>query len=1088
MDGDRTQAAGLPVGTVAFLLTDVEGSTRAWELEPDTMAQAIARHYAILDEAISLCGGIRPMEQGEGDSVVGAFARASDAVLAALTAQRQLTAEAWPTTDPVRVRMAIHVGEALLRDELNYVGNAIIRTARLRAAGHGGQVLVSNAAKEAATKDDMSDAVGFLDLGVHRLKDLALPEHVWQLTHGALPREFPSLRSLDAVPNNLPIALSSFIGRSSEIDSVVRLILDNRFVTLTGAGGAGKTRLAQQVACEVVERFPDGVWWVDLVGVTEDDLVASAVSRAMLLPEDQRDRVGGLARRIAGRRALLVLDNCEHLLEGSVQLVAAIVARCPDMSVLATSRASLNLPGELSWRIPSFSLDDAVRLFADRAARAHDGFRLDASNEVDVRAICTRLDGIPLAIELAAARTRVLSPAEILNGLDDSISLLAGGGRGVVPHHQTIQASIAWSHSLLDDSTQRLFRRLGVFASPFSLDGVRALVTDDDLFATNVVDGVERLVEHSLIHRHDQSGSVRFRMLETVRQFAQRELETSGEADTVTARHAQHFMERGRGLWPLFHTGMTEILDEADVEFEDLTVMFAYLEQHASPERHAEIAIAALPAMSVRRVAEAARLADRAIARVDDMTVLGGELRLQMAIVDPSNQEHVGKGLAAAEATGDPGLAVHARYWSSWSQTVADPRPSVVADFGAIRDELSALGETHFSKTYWTSAALDRSVGRHASAVRALERAKTETQCKRCNVMVWSEAVLLALAFGDLGAAEDAMARARAFGVEVRDSGFFAAVRLAETELAVYAGRDWPARDIDAELVGADGHPMVVGYLHEAQALGALAEGRIPDDADTAQAIELIDDMFGRRSEARLRRAIARHAAGDLDGAAEVLDDLRALAAAWEAGPWLTSQIDQRAAGLALERDDVAEADDLAHGALAAATVGPWPPLIVRALETLASVAAQRESHVEAARLAGAAARIREEIGFRLALEPDRTRLAAHLEMTREALDDVEHERAYAEGQRLTMSEAVAYARRARGERKRPSHGWDALTPTERQVADLALDGKSNAQIADRLFIGRETVKTHLSNVYAKVGVANRTQLVADAAKRGITS
>ena len=246
--------------------------------------------------------------------------------------------------------------------------------------------------------------------------------------------------------------------------------------------------------------------------------------------------------------------------------------------------------------------------------------------------------------------------------------------------------------------------------------------------------------------------------------------------------------------------------------------------------------------------------------------------------------------------------------------------------------------------------------------------------------------------------------------------------------------------------------------------------------------------MFTRRSEARLRRAIARHAAGDLDGAAEVLDELRALAEAWEAGPWLTSQIAQRAAALALDRDDAALADDLGHDALAAATVGPWPPLVVGALETLASVAVQRESFVEAARLAGAAARIRDEIGFRLRFEPDRSRLAAHLTTARAALGDVEYDQACAEGRGLTLREAVAYAQRARGERKRPSHGWDALTPTERQVADLALAGMTNAQIADRLFIGRETVKTHLSSAYAKVGVANRTQLVADAAKRGITS
>jgi predicted ATPase/class 3 adenylate cyclase/DNA-binding CsgD family transcriptional regulator len=1089
MHDERTPVSALPVGVVTFVLTDIEGSTAQWEAEPDEMAAAVKRHYELLDEVVGSHGGVRPLEQGEGDSTVAVFARAQDAVAAALDAQRVLTIEAWPTSTPLKVRVAVHAGEARLRDELNYIGSTIIRTARLRAIAHGGQVLLSSAARDLAV-DDLGADVDLLDVGTHRLKDLTRPEHVWQLAHPDLEAEFPSLRSLDAVPNNLPVSLSSFIGRFEEIETIARLIYDNRLVTLTGAGGAGKTRLAQQVAAEVTEAFPDGVWWIDLASVSDRSLVASAVSRALLLPEDRGDRVGGVVRRLAAKRALLVLDNCEHLLDACAEVAAAVLTGCRDVAVLTTSRAPLNLPGELSWRLPPFSENDAIRLFADRATKVRQDFRLTNETTSDVVAICERLDGIPLAIELAAARCRVLTPGQILDGLADAMGLLASPARGVLPHHQTIDASIRWSHSLLSGTEQVLFRRLGVFEAPFSLEAASAVVPGDALPVTAVLPGLETLVDQSLVQMDDQRGVARFRMLDTVRQFASREVEEAGERDALSARHAAHFVERARSLWPLFNSGMSELLDQADLEYEDLTAMYAHLEANASPEEHAAIAMAGLPAIGVRHTAEASLLADRVVARVEDMTVPGGRLRTRMAVVDPMNPEHVGMCLAAAEATGDPELLAYAAYWQLWGACAADPTPGAVAEFVAAREKLGEFGETHFIKTYWTVAAIERSVGRHTAATRSAELAKTETQCKRCNVMVWSEAALLALAFGDLQTADAAIDRALGFAAEVRDAGFAAHVRVAQTEAAVYAGRPWPAAEIEAELTtsGATGSPLVLGYLREARATGQLVDGTIDDDAGFVAGIELIDNQFSKRTEARLRRMALHHARGDLDGAAEFVAELRAAAEHWEAGPWLLSQVDHRSGALALDNDDAVAADDLAHESLSAAFVGPWPPLVVASLELLSSVAVARESFVEAARLAGAAARVRDEIGFRLDIEPERGRLARDIAVARAAMGDADHARSVEEGRGLTLPEAVAYARRARGERKRPSHGWDGLTPTERQVADLALEGMSNAQIADRLFIGRETVKTHLSNVYAKVGVANRTQLVAHAAKRGITS
>lgn len=473
------------------------------------------------------------------------------------------------------------------------------------------------------------------------------------------------------------------------------------------------------------------------------------------------------------------------------------------------------------------------------------------------------------------------------------------------------------------------------------------------------------------------------------------------------------------------------------------------------------------------------------------MSVLGGHLHLQLALVDPTMPRHAGIVVAAAEATGDPDLQVHAAFWGGWKDAVEDPTPQAVGALVAARQGLEDIDENHFSRAYWIVTGIQRAIGRHAEARRDWELAAAKTVCKRCNVMVWSEGALLALADGDLEAAQEALERAEGFALEVRDAGFQAHVRLTETEVAAYADKTWPATEIATELDEGlmTEHPLIIGYLSEARAVGRIIDGELAGaDSDLSRAVAHLDDGWPKRTEARLRRAAIRQALGDSVGASEIIADMRERAAIWEAGPWLLGQIDQRAAALALDAGDVGGADDLAHRSLSDAWLGPWPPLVVNALELLTSIAVARESHIEAGRLYGAASNQRDAIGFRMDTEPERSRLARDLAAAREALGDAPFDDACHEGRRLSLDEAVAYARRARGERKRPSHGWDGLTPTERQVAELALSGLTNADIAARLFVGRETVKTHLSSVYAKVGVANRTQLVADAARRGITT
>ena len=388
---------------------------------------------------------MRPVEQGEGDSFVAAFARASDAVACALELQRAPLA-------PIRLRIGIHTGEIQLRDEGNYAGPTINRTARLRDLGHGGQTVLSGAT-EAMVLDALPSDAWLSDLGTHSLRDLPRPERVMQLCHPDLVNDFPPLRvSKAVVSQHLPMQLTSFIGRDEQLAQVRELLAQNRLVTLTGAGGAGKTRLAIQIAGQLSGEFGDGVWYVDLAPITDPDVVPIAVARAFELPDQPgRSTMDALLRFVRDRQMLVVLDNCEHLLDASAELVVALLGSAPGLTLLATSREAIGVAGELGWRVPSLSLaDEAVELFADRARHARPDFTLTDDNAATVTEICRRLDGVPLAIELAAARVRALSLAEILGSLHDRFRLLTGGARTAVRRQQTLRASVDWSHALLD--------------------------------------------------------------------------------------------------------------------------------------------------------------------------------------------------------------------------------------------------------------------------------------------------------------------------------------------------------------------------------------------------------------------------------------------------------------------------------------------------------------------------------------------------------------------------------------------------------------------------------------------------------------
>jgi predicted ATPase/class 3 adenylate cyclase len=544
--------AELPSGTVTFLFTDIEGSTARWEQQPEAMRVALARHDVLVRSAIQQQGG--SIVKTMGDAFHAAFARASDALAAALDAQRELQAEPWGHLGALCVRMALHTGAAEERDG-DYYGPSVNRAARLAGIGHGGQVLLSQATCE-LVRDALPEGTDLLDLGGYRLKGLARPERVYQLVAPGLPSTFPPLRTLDARPNNLPTHPTALLGREHQVAEVCALLKDGaRFVTLTGPGGTGKTRLSLQVAADLLEQFEHGVFLVELASISDPVLVPSVIAQAIDVRDTGERPVLELLREYLGSRVLLlVLDNFEQVLS-SASVVAGLLTACPGLKVLATSREPLRLRGEQEYAVPPLALPDtrqpvtpesvarssAATLFVQRATAIRPDFVVGGENAPAIAEICARVDGLPLAIELAAARVRLLTPQAMAQRLERRLPLLVGGARDLPARQQTLRDTIAWSHDLLDEQERRLLRRLAVFVGGWTLDAADAVCNvDGDL---DVLGGVESLLAKSLVKRGgDDLGEPRFGMLETIREYGLERLEASGDAESTRRAHASYFL------------------------------------------------------------------------------------------------------------------------------------------------------------------------------------------------------------------------------------------------------------------------------------------------------------------------------------------------------------------------------------------------------------------------------------------------------------------------------------------------------------------------------------------------------------------
>ena len=935
-----------PTGTVAFLFTDIEGSTRLAGSLPDEYESLLERHRSILREAFTRHAGF---EVGtDGDSLFVAFGSPLHALRAAAEAQRALTAAKWPPGVDLRVRIGLHLGEATHRDG-DYVGLEVHRAARIAAAGHGGQVLVSQA-MAVVLGDRLPEGLALRDLGEFRLKDFDAPARLHQLIGPGLRPEFPGLRSVGTELTNLPSQLTSFVGRERELAELDTLAEAHRLVTLIGTGGTGKTRLMLQLAAELLGRRANGVWLVELAPVARPDLIVGEVARALgVRDEPGRAVLDTLVDFLRSKSLVLLLDNCEHVIDAAAELIDRLLASCPSLAVLASSREALGVAGETVFQVPSLVVPgpigggegdnepaagwfektaaaDAVRLFVDRATAVQSSFSLTPGNAPAVVEICRRLDGIPLAIELAAARVTHLSAQEIALGLGDRFRLLTGGRRRVVPRQQTLQALIDWSWDLLTETDRRLLRRLSVFAGGCTLEAAAAVtrLPDDDggaghdegvaLFDT--LDGLGRLVDRSLLVA-DQSGPTRYRLLETIRQYAGDRLAGAGEVSLLRGNHLASYLDLALQAEPgLRGPEMVAWLARLDAEADNLRAALDWSFE-ADPEAALRLFVAMMSYWRSRSyglevVERLAQAADLALTLPPAAPPAARERTILVARV-------LANAAGASSAGGDPSAA---RRWAE--EAVALARRA--EDNEALTESLISLVMTRaFSGQ--------------------LRRARD----------VWDEPIRLAESRRDwwaLGVIE-AM---RAYS-DMADGGDLAAADAGLLRASEAADR---SRNPGVIALAANRRGVLSGIT------GRLAEARECFGRAIAAYEEIGDRAFALNSRSELAHALRR--GGEIDEAE------------------------------ALYRETL-------HGWQHTGNRGA----IAHQLECFAFLALAKNDLVRVARLFGAAEAIR-EVADAVMDSVERAEYDAAIGQLRDGLDAIALDSAWADGRRLTTDEAVALA------------------------------------------------------------------------------
>ncbi|HET7052341.1 MAG TPA: LuxR C-terminal-related transcriptional regulator [Solirubrobacterales bacterium] len=943
-----------------------------------------------------------------------------------------------------------------------------------------------------------------------------------RLEHASLPRD-PDLPAgagppicRDGLPNNLPRQLTSFVGRVRELAEIAAALDGTRMLTLTGAGGCGKTRLAAETAADALDRFPDGAWWVELAPLSDPDAIGPTLGEALAVkPLAGQSSLAAVVAHLAGARALVVLDNCEHLLDAGAETAEALLRGCPGVVVLATSRAPLAVSGETQWRVPSLSLpaeaaparieavaqSDAVRLFIERALKVRPNFRVDERNAAAIAQICHDLDGIPLAIELAAARVRVLGVEQIAAGLANRFRLLTDGARSAMPRQQTLRASVDWSHELLTDDERLLLRRLAVFAGRWTLDAAEEVCADDTPGRLAVIDLLTSLVDKSLVIGEEHGGDVRYRLLETVRQYALDRLAQAGETAALRERHCGFFLARAEQIAPhLERAGQGVWLDALDLDGANLAAALDHAVEHDDDGARALRICVALTvwwklrgrfaladSAYLRALGAAAEEPSPLRARVlwarGYLLAYGG--RFEEAIAAESAALEMAEGLGerstaarALDAIGtlqmwpDPvgsreGLErsrelarqsedewcfVDATQILGYSLLAQADDAAAVPMLEEALEMIERTGYAEFAAWHWAGIGMARQIGgRYEDALRHYARA-----------------IELADAVGEPVSA----AISRAYRAVVWTERGAAGQALAELEPAM--------RHAVSAGAGMAIPTLSMATLYARAAVGELdpARNRLQRLVDEGVGDSLHGVTYALTMLARVELSLDLHTP-----ASEHAKAAREIAQARLKNPMLRAAANALLGACALADDEPGEAERLAHAALGDALAHDFRSQVLSALDVLALVAAALESHEEAARILGAAERVREALGHvrwpaeQAAVEALRGQLAEALG-EREAAETIEVGRA------MSTEDAIGWLRRARGSRKRPAGGWESLTPTELQVAELAAEGLTNPEIGARMFIARGTVKVHLSHVYAKLDVRNRSELAAVVARR----
>jgi predicted ATPase/DNA-binding CsgD family transcriptional regulator len=909
-----------------------------------------------------------------------------------------------------------------------------------------------------------------------------------------------------SVAHHLPVQLTSFVGRRTEIAEVGDLLAEHRLVTLTGAGGVGKTRLAVQLSSELTGGFGDGVWFVDLAPVADAAVLALTVAASLGLPDQPGRLTTDVLLRFLGERAvLLVLDNCEQLLDACAALSVELLTGCPQLTILATSREPLGVPGELTWPVPSLSIaDEATELFADRARHARPDFRLGEDNTIMVTEICARLDGIPLAIELAAARVRSLSLAQVVDGLHDRFRLLTGGARTALARHQTLRASVDWSHALLTETERVLFRRLGVFTGGFDLDAADAVGASTQTERHQLLDQLAQLVDKSLVLAEDHRGEMRYRLLETVRQYAIEKLEDSGEADAISSRHSDYYSATAALLASQGPGGTRQLIDWAETEIDNLRATYAWSRQTHDAEAALQLVSSlqqfwlargrmreglagfdavldderdnvrdTAPAAWVGAVADSGMLSALSLGASEARFGVASSARLELAEQALSTCRQLGdSALLGRILTACGLLAVYD------TQVAAEQYFAEAIDVARACDDRWTLCQIRGYQAFTAMVAGDP-VACQAAAEEGLEVAEALGERFMAG---WSRGVLGAALYlqGDFGgcyqvlrplAEQPEAGRDLHNAIVAHGARCFALShqgKVAEAVAAADAG-------LKAEQAAGGLYEDIV---YTAFATADLAGGdavAAREAADTSWRCTVADrELFMRCYNPKAEVLLAL---GDLAEARRWADDTVAVVPGCHRGVVLTVR-----ANIAIAQGEREQAECDAHEALAVAARTRGYLRLPDTLECLARLRAHDGNHQTAARLFGAADAMRQRNG-QVRLGVYQAGYDAALGDVRNTLGQQKFDIAWGEGTALSTDEAIGYAQRGRGQRKRPGSGWEALTPTERDVVRLVSKGLANSEIASRLFVSPRTVQTHLRSVYAKLGLTSRVALVQEAAR-----